>query len=244
MIIDNHVHVGWFTDGYHSPRSVWNSLMAAGVDGMVISSTSTCAELYKVVIREMRELIRLGGERIHPILWISPKMIKRHYALPLMLHSGIKWRGVKLHFEAHPEWTSNKYLLKQAIEVARQLNVSVLLHTGNKAVSHAGRFAPLIEANNNLMFILAHGRPHDETIAMLKTHDNLLVDTAFMSNVELSKLIEQGLQQRIIFGTDAPINRVYYPGMSTEMFIRKQIEMVRETCGNYAASILARTPYN
>ena len=49
MIIDNHVHVGWFTDGYHSPKEIWVSEMAAGVDGMAVASTSTCAELYKDV---------------------------------------------------------------------------------------------------------------------------------------------------------------------------------------------------
>ena len=39
MIIDNHVHVGWFTDGYHSPKEIWGSEMAAGVDGMAVAST-------------------------------------------------------------------------------------------------------------------------------------------------------------------------------------------------------------
>ena len=76
MIIDNHVHVGWFTDGYHSPKEVWNSAIAAGINGMVVSSTSTCAELYKDVRRELRELKRLGGDRVHPVLWLTPRMLK------------------------------------------------------------------------------------------------------------------------------------------------------------------------
>ena len=66
-MIDNHVHVGWYTDCYHSPMEVWQAEREAGVNEIVVSSTSTCAELYKLVVREMRELICLGGSRVHPL---------------------------------------------------------------------------------------------------------------------------------------------------------------------------------
>ena len=52
-MIDNHVHVGWYTDGYHSPKEVWQAELDAGIDEIAVSSTSTCAELYKLVVREM-----------------------------------------------------------------------------------------------------------------------------------------------------------------------------------------------
>ena len=29
MIIDNHVHVGWYRDGYHSPKEIWEAETAA-----------------------------------------------------------------------------------------------------------------------------------------------------------------------------------------------------------------------
>lgn len=157
MIIDNHVHVGWFTDGYHSPKEIWGSEMAAGVDGMAVASTSTCAELYKDVCRELRELIRFGGKKVHPILWLTPRMLKLNYPLPYMLHSKIKWQGIKLHFESHPEWSKNRALLNKALDVAKLLDVPVLLHTGNFEVSHAGRFKDVIQDHSEQTFILAHG---------------------------------------------------------------------------------------
>lgn len=76
MIIDNHVHVGWYRDGYHSPKEIWEAETAAGVDEICVSSTSTCAELYDIVIEEMIELKRLEGSKVHPILWITPQMLK------------------------------------------------------------------------------------------------------------------------------------------------------------------------
>lgn len=28
-MIDNHVHVGWYTDGYHSPKEIWQAELEA-----------------------------------------------------------------------------------------------------------------------------------------------------------------------------------------------------------------------
>lgn len=243
MTIDNHVHIGWFTDGYHTPRDVWNSAVAAGVDGMAVSSTSTCAEHYKVVIREMRELLRLAGDRIHPILWLTPEMMKCRYPLPLMLRSGIPWQGVKLHFEAHHEWAGNGKLVRRAMNVARKLGVPVLLHTGGYEVSHAARFAPILAENPDLTFILAHGRPVDEAITMLQRYSNALVDTAFMPQQNIAKLVQAGLAGRIIFGTDAPINLVYHPEVPTAQYIGTCIAQLRQAAGSHADSILSRCPY-
>lgn len=240
MIIDNHVHVGWFTDGYHSPKEIWVSEMAAGVDGMAVASTSTCAELYKDVCRELRELIRFGGEKVHPILWLTPRMLKLSYPLPYMLHSKIKWQGIKLHFEAHPEWSRNHTLLNKALEVAKRLNVPVLLHTGNYEVSHAGRFKDIIKGYRELTFILAHGRPIEEAIDVLQSCSNTYVDTAFMPMGDLRRLVDTGLTDRILFGTDAPINKVFFKDIDTADYIRDSIKQTYEVLGDKANDMFAR----
>ena len=223
MMIDNHVHVGWFTDGYHSPKDVWYSEMAAGVDGMAVSSTSTCAELYKVVIREMRELIRLGGERI--------------------LHSKVKWKGVKMHWETHQEWSHNPKLVEKALDVARKIGCPLLLHTGEDTSCHAGLYIDLIKKHSDLTFVLAHGRPVNEAIKVLKQCPNSLVDTAFMPMYDLCKIIGQGLSSRVIFGTDAPINRIFYKDMETKDYIRDIICQIRTEFPEEAKTILNRSAY-
>ena len=117
MIIDNHVHVGWYRDGYHSPKEIWEAETAAGVDEICVSSTSTCAELYDIVIEEMIELKRLGGSKVHPILWITPQMLKSE-KIDKMFLSDIEWQGIKIHPEAHNEWSYNKALTSRAINIA------------------------------------------------------------------------------------------------------------------------------
>lgn len=244
MIIDNHVHVGWFTDGYHTPKEIWNSEMAAGVDGMAVASTSTCAELYKDVCRELRELIRFGGEKVHPILWLTPRMMKLNYPLPYMLHSKIRWQGIKLHFEAHPEWSKNRSLLNKALDVAKRLNVPVLLHTGNHEVSHAGRFKDVIQDKRELTFILAHGRPIEEAIDVLLSCSNTYVDTAFMPISDLKKLVDTGLINQILFGTDAPINKVFFKEIDTTDYIRDSIKLTYKVLGDKADCIFSRCIYS
>ena len=220
---DNHVHIGWYTDGYHSPQEVWQAEQEAGIDEIVVSSTSTCAELYKLVIKEMRELIHMGGSRIHPLLWITPRMMKT-WGIRYMLHSRIKWEGVKLHWQAHREWYYNRKLLHNALEVARSLQVPVLLHTGNFKECHAEVFFDVCKKYDSLDYVLAHGRPIDETINVIKSCPNVMVDTAFMPIEDIKMLIVCGYMERILFGTDVPINNIYNKDLSTTEYVQKCLQ--------------------
>lgn len=243
MAIDNHVHVGWFKDGYHTPKEIWEFCIASGIEGVAVSSTSTCAELYKDVCRELRELKRLGGSQVHPILWLTPRMMKVSYALPYMLHSRIKWQGVKFHFKSHPEWSRNRELLHKGLDVARKLEVPVMFHTGNFECCHAGLFKNVILENSGLTFVLAHGRPIDETIDILKSCSNTYVDTAFMSMTDLKELVTEGLSDRILFGTDAPINKVFYKNICTSDYIMERIKETQMILGNDAETVFSRCVY-
>lgn len=218
-MIDNHVHVGWYTDGYHSPKEVWQAELDAGIDEIAVSSTSTCAELYKLVVREMLELISFGGSSIHPILWLTPRMMNTR-GLSYMLHSKIRWQGVKMHWKAHREWYYNRNLLHNALEVARWLEVPVLFHTGNFKECKASVFGDICKQYNDLKFVLAHGRPLDETMGIMDECPNVFVDTAFMPASQVKELADAGLSDRILFGTDAPINLIYYKDVSIANYIR------------------------
>jgi len=240
---DNHVHIGWFRDGYHSPATVWLAVQKAGIDEIVVSSTSTCAEKYKLVVREMRELVRMGGSRIHPVLWLTPRMI-RTWGLQYMLHSKVRWQGVKMHWFAHREWRSNRKLLSQAIDVARKLNVPILLHTGEDDCCASIGFEPLCAANPDLSFVLAHGRPIGQTMQVLSHCSNVFVDTAFMLSADVLTLVENGFSQRIIFGTDTPINQLYFKnGKITDSIIQQIASLKAIIPNNDFEVIMHRCPF-
>lgn len=242
MKIDNHIHIGWYSDGYHSPREVWKAIHAVGVDEIAVSSTSTCCEAYKLVARELKELKRLGGASVHPILWLTPRMLKT-YGLRYMLHCGVEWEGVKMHWLAHPEWAHNRSLLNKAIGIVRDLNTPLLLHSGEHDCCQPHLFAPVCEALNDTTIIIAHGRPINQTISLMKAFSNTMVDTAFMPKESLKALAKEGMLERIIFGTDTPIPSLF-TSLPIQQCIINDINNLYEVMGKEKAEvILSRTPF-
>ena len=241
MIIDNHVHIGWYSDGYHSPETIWVNIKNAGIEKIVVSSTTTCADLFNTVITEFEVLSCLEDEEnIKPVLWISPKMIKEEKSLSMMLNSKIKWKGLKLHYISHPEFCENSRMVDEVLDVSRCLgSAPILLHTGEWESCHAAVFESMIAQNPDLKFVLAHGRPIKETIVLMKKYSNVWTDTAFMPIKDLKKLKKEGLTPKVLFGTDAPINQIYYPDLSTVEYLKLKIEEVRRI----EPSILENTVY-
>lgn len=216
---DNHVHIGWYSDGYHYPLEVWKAEQDAGFSDIVVSSTSTCAELYKLVKREICELKKVGGSHVHPLLWVTPRMMKT-WGIRYLLHSKIQWRGVKMHWGAHPEWFYDRKLVCKALEIARKRNIPVLVHTGGAKECEPKVFEEMIRQYDDLKFVLAHGRPIEQTIEVMKAHSNTYVDTAFMCVEDVSKLIRKGFVDRILFGSDAPINLVYHKNETVTDYLK------------------------
>lgn len=239
MIIDNHVHVGWYTDGYHSPQEIWNAAKSSGIDEIAVSSTSICAEKYKLVVREMRELLRMGGDKVHPVLWLTPRML-RTYGIRYMLHSKINWEGVKLHWLAHPEWGRNRQILQQALDIVKQLDVPLLLHSGEQDCCQPHLFVPICKELKSTI-VLAHGRPLEQTILLLKEYPNTMVDTAFMPAEHVIRLVAEGYEDRIAFGTDTPIQMVYDTATPISLQIKKQVDELTAGLPNLTLSkILSR----
>lgn len=230
MIIDNHVHIGWFSDGYHSPFEVWSTLKNAGIDKCVVSSTSTCADLYHNILTEFHQLIALADkENVKPLLWLSPDMIVKRWPLKKLLKSKIEWRGIKLHYISHPQFSKHKEWVNTAIAIAYSLGkVPILIHTGEWETCHAGIFEPLIDSHPRLNFVLAHGRPIDETIYLMKKYPNVWTDTAFMPIEHIKRLKEKNLNERVLFGSDAPVNRIYVHELSTADYLKERMRAIRD----------------
>ena len=149
-----------------------------------------------------------------------------------MIHSKIRWQGVKMHWLAHKEWYHNRKLLHNALELAHWLDVPVLFHTGDFKECKANVFKEVCTKYDHLTFVLAHGRPLNETKDVLANCSNAYLDTAFMPVDHVKELAEAGFAQRILYGTDAPINQLFYEDMSTAEYIKNNISEMRNVLGN------------
>ena len=132
----------------------------------------------------------MGQDHVHPILWLTPRMLKT-YGLRKMLHAKINWEGVKIHSEAHHEWAHNPILVKKAVAIAQELHVPMLIHTGNFTVSKANVFEYLYQEFPKQTFVLAHGRPLNQVLAIMSKYPNVIVDTAFMPVEDIRELISR-----------------------------------------------------
>lgn len=222
VICDSHIHVGQFRDVYTSPKELVTFLEDVGVDKFAVSSTSIWEENYNKVLDEIKTLMSLAGQRIVPVLWITPSMLLNN-GLSQMLDSDIKWRCVKIH-GVHP-WDTDS--IKNAVGIAQSLHCPFLMHTGGYEQCEAGQYSSLVKNNPNVTFILAHARPIDQTIEIMQQCPNAWADTAFTPIENIRALIDAKLSDRVLWGTDYPIQRAYYKDAEQETLYLNRINEVR-----------------
>lgn len=222
MLNDAHIHVGQFREIYTSPRELVDFLDNVGVNHFAVSSTTIWEENYEKVLSEIHELLLLAPHRVIPVLWITPSMLENG-GLKLFLGSDIVWRCVKVH-GVHP-WTDEG--IQRCVEVARHLHVPLLFHTGGFELCEAGVYLPIVKQNPDVTFILAHARPIEQTIEVMQQCPNAWADTAFTPIECIRQLMDAGFEDRVLFGTDTPLQRIYNLELSWEDAYTRNVYQIR-----------------
>ena len=218
-INDFHIHVGQFYDKYFSPEEVWTFLRSVGVETFAVSSSSVCGYDVDQVLYDIKQIIALSGGKALPVLWLMPGMLYNEQ-LNAFLKSGISWRCVKMH--GFHDWTNDD--IEQAVSVARDLNVPFMMHTGGQQCCEAGQYFSLCEKYPDQQFVLAHSRPCDEAIDIMKKCENVWADTAFTPIEDIVGLVDAGLEDRVMWGSDYPIPELYYKHCSIKDLYLKKIK--------------------
>ena len=136
---------------------------------------------------------------------------------------GIKWKCLKIHPELHHYgWLEQTFLIQEVIDIAREMSLPLLIHTGEKESSQCCKFEEIIANNQDVLIILAHGRPTKDAIRIAKDYDNAFIDSAFMSVEDMKKVIECGLSDKLLWGTDMCIPEYFFPETNmTRYYIHK-----------------------
>lgn len=231
MIVDSHIHVGQYFDRYFSPQQISSFMKAVGADYYAVSSTTMCEENYPKVLDELHELIRLDGDKVLPVMWITPEGLKGNIAW--FLESDIRWRCIKIHPYLHQEsWAAESDNSKEVVEIARELKVPLLIHTGNESCCNAKVFEHLILKNSDVLFILAHGRPIEDAIGLAEKYSNAYIDTAFMPIVDMKAIISHGLSHKLLWGTDMCIPAHFYPNADMREYYKWNITELKKICSD------------
>lgn len=229
MLIDTHAHVGQYFRLYISPLAISQLMGQAGVGYYAVSSTTMCEENYPKVVAELQELVALDGDKVLPVMWVTPEGLKGNIAW--FLESGIKWRMLKIHpYLNQTEWMPGGGLLEEAIEIARELRVPLLIHTGNELCCQSGLFEPAVLGNPDINFVLAHGRPLRQAIDMIGKCDNAYADSAFMPIGDMRRIVQAGLSHKLLWGTDMCIPRHFYPDEDMVEYYQRKLNAFRGAC--------------
>lgn len=209
-MIDSHVHIGQFNNLYFSPVAIHNLMDKLNIDFYAVSSTTICEENYPKVIDELQELILIDNNKVIPVMWITPEGLEGNIAW--YLESSIKWKCIKIHPFLHPEvWTKTDGKILEVLDIAKELDIPILIHTGDELSCQSNLFETIIANNPEISFILAHGRPHQQAIEIVKRHHNAFADTAFMPIAHIKNFIDSGLSHKLLWGTDMCIPKYFYP---------------------------------
>ena len=177
----------------------------------------------------MNELVSLVPARVLPVLWLTPKSLYNG-GKDKLLSSGIEWKCVKIHpWLSFGGWGEDSDNREIAISVARDLQVPLLIHTGETEGSYPLCFEKSIAKHHDVTFILAHGRPINEAIELMKNYENVLADTAFMPTENIVKLCNENLTDRVLWGSDYPINKHYYADVDSKDWYRDLLQNLKDS---------------
>jgi predicted TIM-barrel fold metal-dependent hydrolase len=226
---DSHIHIGQFREKYYDFNKVFDVVLGSGkIDKIVYSSTSSCIDNveYDFVFKEIEKVQKkYSACTAMPLFWFIPDYIRHGIKIETAMNE-LDYGGLKLHTYGN-KWdfeNDDRHLevLHKIFDYANRQNFPILIHTGESGSDRPSRFERFFGEYKNAKIILAHSRPADETIEMLRKYPNVFCDTAFVSKTSVDKVIKAGFADRILFGTDFPIT--HYFNKQSEVGMKKQYD--------------------
>jgi len=111
------------------------------------------------------------------------------------------------------------------------MQVPILIHSGGDKKCDAGSYLRVIKKRPEQIFILAHGRPIDEAVSVLSQTHNSYVDTAFMPIEDIKLIVDNGFEEKILFGTDFPITNHNQQNLSDTDWYQNRISEIIDIIG-------------
>ena len=232
-VTDFHVHIGQWFDTYFDAEKVFSKLNERGFDELWFSSTTSCRycreslnvrgneELQKTLpaARELYDFIKdeISGAletaqkisiKAHPLYWVIPEI---HFSGTVTIEQAMKdlpYEGFKIQPRANVWNLDDEKTIALADEVfsyADEHALLILIHCGSDDFELPAKFEAFIKKYPRATVQLAHCRPLEDTLYMLKNYPNTVCDTAFVDEATQEEIRKAGFGERMRFGTDFPI---------------------------------------
>ena len=207
--IDAHAHIGDF-GGWAGVGGAPEQLIAL-MDEYEIEKTVLCSRDHtgNDGVAQAAEMYR---GRFIPLVYLNPLEGEAECRQKVETYvDGLGFRGIKLNPLRHA-YVADDVILDPVMEMARQRNIPVFIHSGHPPYSLPWSIALLAERFPEVKTVMIHmGHGHgvyiDAARKMAKRYPNIYLEMSGMPmGVKIRQAYEEVGKDRIMFGTDYPFH--------------------------------------
>lgn len=227
-LCDAHVHVGRYKQWCFPPEYIVACMKRLNIKKWAVSSTSTPAKGFKTARAELEACMALAPGCAVPVLWVTPQMLQA--SRDLTQYDVMAYAALKVHgFDA---WDAQQRGISRLCAIARERHWPVLFHTGGAKECEAGMYGNVCAAFPGVSVVLYHGRPVEQAIDVCKRFPNAWIETSFMPMTWIKRTVREVGPERILFGSDFPLDAVYYPQECATTRYRRRVRALRTAFGD------------
>lgn len=227
LISDCHVHYGQFREVLYNRETIVDWFDQLGIDKIGIMPMGSTQQYDHS--KEEETLLSFPKNKFIPYLWVSPEMVDADPTLGTYLKPIYKL--IKIHPYARKEWYKSPDKIRLVVEAAHRYIIPVMFHTGGWRGSNAIQFYKFCREYPEVTFILAHGKPLSQTLTVLKGTKNAFLDSSFVPIENIKVVCDAGMSDRIIFGTDFPVMKNFYPEIDIIDWYKSHVMELVKTFG-------------
>lgn len=219
MIIDAHSHIGYLPTLKEATDNLIVSIEDNKIDFSLFSFISEERDEKKdsriikqaIAFEKQFEFYEKNKNKLGMLLWIRPNTESNYEDVDKFIN---EHKDAVFGIKIHPYCSKIKMTDKRIIpylKLAEKYNLPVCVHTALDKYSKIKYLDSICKQWPQLNFIAAHGiltSDQKQMTKYVKSNQNLYVDTAWISMDKINLYKENNLMDKIIFGTDNPINGI------------------------------------
>jgi predicted TIM-barrel fold metal-dependent hydrolase len=240
MIIDSHIHFGKILNFDMKKEHIIEAMDKYNIEFAIVSNIEATEFGHKLdrlpdeyqveqVAANQRtvDFIKQYPDKLRGLFWIKPHLEGYSRQIEKFFMENKEYiKGVKVHpYHSKLPFTVENY--KDYLDMAVRLNLPVIVHTAVDELSDPKNVYEVAKKYPNINFVLVHmglGGDHLSSIEHIKELPNLYGDTTWVDPASALKAVRECGSDKIMFGTDAPID-----GVDTYEKYEELIEYLSET---------------
>ena len=224
MIIDSHVHIGNIMNFNMPEEMVLKSMEKYNIDYSLVSNAEASEvdgnqelipiEFQHSQIETCEKILRFAKnnpKKIGALLWVKPRLEGCTEDFKNLVKENIEWvLGIKIH-PYHSKMRFDSLQVQEYIKLAEEYNLPILTHTANDECSNPKLVYEMAKKYKKVNFIMGHmglGTDNEKAIEYIEKLPNLYGDTAWVEPEHAIKMIKRCGSEKLLFGTDNPIDGV------------------------------------